>query len=859
VILAVAAVLPLAVFASLLAYAQARNESAERERALRETARALALAVDEFLAGVTGSLQVLASAQLFERPEGLATFATEASRLLLQHEGWQDVVLLGADGEIVGQSADDPVSIRLLEMGRPVVERVMVTGAAAVSRLSVDVPGEAPWFAVGAPVRRGDRTRYVVLARHDVSGIERMLRRQTLPRAWSAVVVDHEGHIVSETVISRDAPGRIPPARLLQDAVLRPGWHRIDRDDGASYLALERSPISWWGVGISVPTSVVDRPFWRSVLVMIAAGLLCLVAGAFVAAILGRQLARPLGALARAASRLDRGERLVIPDEGWVREIAALAGSFQGAADAVAERARIRQQVAALAAFAPVGLIRTDPEGRATYVNERWTEITGLTLDDAEAAWTALIHPDDRPRLLEEWARAQAGGGEMATEFRYRRPDAEAYRWVAGSARPVRGATGRPVEYIGMIMDITERKRVEQERDELMARAEAARAEAEAANRAKDEFLATLSHELRTPLNALLLWVQVLREGASDPEMHGRALEAIERSARQQARLVEDLLDVARLSSGKFTVEPRPMDVVAAVRQAIETARGDIEQKGIELVVDLRAETCWVTGDEQRLQQVLLNLLSNASRFTPAGGRIEVRLESGTGEVSIQVRDTGEGIAAEALPFVFDRFRQAEGGARRRHGGLGLGLAIARDIVELHRGRISVESGGKGQGAAFSIALPALPEGCGPEPTRPALAPLAEPGRGEMATRLDDLVILLVEDDEDACELVTRALALLGAQVVPTTSGRQALAMLEQLKPDVVISDIGMPEMDGYEFARRMRATPTGGALPAVALTGYASTDDRAKAIAAGFQAHVAKPVDTARLARLLARLTRKR
>ena len=365
-----------------------------------------------------------------------------------------------------------------------------------------------------------------------------------------------------------------------------------------------------------------------------------------------------------------------------------------------------------------------------------------------------------------------------------------------------------------------------------------------AANRAKDEFLATLSHELRTPLNAVLGWTRMLREGTISAGKSARALEVIERNAAAQLDLVEDLLDLSRIITGKFRLNVAPVDLGAAIASAVEAIQPAADAKGI--AIDIAAETGSgiMVGDEARLQQAVWNLLANAIKFTPGAGRVTVSRRRRGGDVEVEVTDTGEGIDAAVLPFVFDRFRQGDSGTTRAHMGLGLGLAIVRHIVELHGGRVSVASEGRGKGSAFRISLPVLPS----EP--PAIAK-PEPSKGAglgrpAAIDLSGVRVLLCDDDSDARELVSVLLRSRGADVTAVGSADECLAAFDQQVPDVLLSDIAMPGQDGLELIRRVRQRPAsaGGRTPAIALTAYARDEDRDRSIAAGFEVHVSKPVD---------------
>ena len=404
--------------------------------------------------------------------------------------------------------------------------------------------------------------------------------------------------------------------------------------------------------------------------------------------------------------------------------------------------------------------------------------------------------------------------------------------------------------------EIGEREKAEEERAQLLVREQAARRQAEEANRIKDEFLATLSHELRTPLNAILGWAQMLRMTKLEEATANRAYATIERNARAQAQLISDLLDVSRIITGKLRLDQKPVDLAAVVDAVLDTVRPAAEAKGIPITVHLAPAVSPVLGDPDRLQQVVWNLLSNAIKFTPREGRVEVYLRQVDGNVEIAVRDTGSGILPAFLPFVFDRFRQAESTTTRSHGGLGLGLSIVRHLVELHGGTVAVESAGEGAGATFTVALPVRATFL-PNPGPEQAAPPAAAGGAWDARLLAGVRVLVVEDDEDTRELLVRALERGGAEVEEAASVALALAALDRRLPDVLVSDIGMPGEDGYALIRKLRASTRerGADLPAAALTAYARSEDRVQALQAGFQTHIAKPVDPSELVAIVARL----
>ncbi len=399
--------------------------------------------------------------------------------------------------------------------------------------------------------------------------------------------------------------------------------------------------------------------------------------------------------------------------------------------------------------------------------------------------------------------------------------------------------------------EVKERRRIEAERTAALIRERDA-------NRLKDEFLATLSHELRTPLNAVLGWTRVLRAAHVEPATQARALESIERNARAQARLIEDLLEVSRIITGKLRIQVRPVDLAALVDAAVEVVQPAAMAKQITLDVSITVRPAMTSGDPDRLQQVVWNVLSNAVKFTPAGGAVIVRLERANG-YRLTVRDSGPGIEPRFLPHVFEAFRQADGTASREHGGLGLGLAIAKQLVELHGGTIAARSAGRGAGATFEIFLPSIVAAQPGATARETVAAAAVPAAAVDDELLRNVRVLVVDDEEDARLLLETTLTQYGADVTIASSAAEAMQEIERALPDVVLSDVGMPHEDGYSLIRRLRARPAaaGGSIPAVAITAYASANDRLAALSAGYQAHVAKPFEPREIAALVAQLGR--
>ena len=517
---------------------------------------------------------------------------------------------------------------------------------------------------------------------------------------------------------------------------------------------------------------------------------------------------------------------------------------------------------------APVMIWVTDPSGYCTYLSKSWYDFTGQTEETGLGfGWLDALHPEDREDardvLLATHKRCEA----FRLEYRLRRKDGE-YRSCLDAASPWFGVEGQFKGYIGSVIDISERKAAEAERDRLLQREQAARAEAERANRIKDEFLAVLSHELRSPLNPILGWAKLLQGRKLDEQATQRALETIERNAKLQTQLIEDLLDVSRILRGKMVLNVSPVNLITVIQAAIETVRLAAEAKRIEIQTMFASNMERVSGDSARLQQIVWNLLSNAVKFTPAGGRVEVSLslvnrhssfagsdaprtnDQGqmTKYVQIQVKDTGKGITREFLPHVFEYFRQEDGTTTRKFGGLGLGLAIVRHLTELHGGSVHADSPGEGQGATFTVRIPLMATGSElPQDTNSATS----------AIDLGELRVLVVDDEADMRELVGFILEQRGAEVQTAASALEALIVFDQFNPHVLISDIGMPMMDGYMLMRqvRTRSPEQGGQIPAIALTAYAGELDQRQALAAGFGQHIAKPVEPDELVKAIATL----
>jgi signal transduction histidine kinase len=471
--------------------------------------------------------------------------------------------------------------------------------------------------------------------------------------------------------------------------------------------------------------------------------------------------------------------------------------------------------------------------------------------DDAVALDTfyGIVHPGDRTRFQDGMAEAVARRTPLDIEFRTVSPQGES-RWIRAKGMAY-GPPGRePTRFDGITIDIGAQKAMEVQRETLLEVERNARLDAEHASRMKDEFLATLSHELRTPLTAIIGWIHVLRRQPLHTPESVRAVDTIDRNARVQAKLIEDLLDMSRIISGHVRLDLEVQNLHAVLDAVLASLEPVAGAKRLRVLVQRDGRVCPVSGDPARLQQIIWNLLSNAIKFTPADGEVNIRLTADGQEAVLTVEDDGVGIPAEFLPFVFERFRQNDASATRAHGGLGLGLAIVKNLVELHGGAVQAASDGVGLGARFSIRLPIATPGAdrgAPFPDPPCLRephPLAGPATERDSWTRHDLSgfrILVIDDEPDLRELLRQVLQDCGATVIAVDSASEALARIEDAPPDLMISDIGMPDLDGYQLMRQVRKL--GGDLPAIALTAFAGPDDRTRALDAGYRTHVAKPV----------------
>ncbi len=503
-----------------------------------------------------------------------------------------------------------------------------------------------------------------------------------------------------------------------------------------------------------------------------------------------------------------------------------------------------------------LGTWMLDPKTNKAEIDELSLSFFGLSAEDFDGSREkafSRIHEEDFLTVEEIFQKSLAERRNFNAEFRVMAADGT-IRWNHCTGQPLLDENGEIIQVIGNCRDITQSKSVEQEREELLKREKAARKDAEIANRMRDEFLATVSHELRAPLNSILGWGRLLEKGKLDEATTKKAINTIVRNAESQNRLIEDLLDVSRIISGKLRLEVMTIKPINLVESALETVRPAAEAKGITLEIREDTDVSHISGDPNRLQQVIWNLLSNAIKFTPKDGRVILEIERNQNLVELRVKDTGVGIKEEFLPHVFDRFRQADASSIRKFGGLGLGLAIVRHITEMHGGTVEVFSEGEGKGSTFTVKLPLITSSGADEEAGTTGKSLSD----STEIKLDGLLILVVDDEEDTRQLLVQALTFQGATVISADSAEHALEEIEEKNPDVLVSDIGMPDEDGYSLIRKVRALSDEQHrnIPAIALTAFTRAQDRMRALSSGFQSHVSKPVEPDELATVIASLT---
>jgi signal transduction histidine kinase/ActR/RegA family two-component response regulator len=864
VALVLAALVPVLGFTAFVMRENARLQLAATERGMRETAAAVARTVDKEVESAISALEALGQSEHLDTMNLVAFYAL--CERVTRDQGWVNMLLFDHPGHALFQTSV-PLGTPRPPSRRPdLFNRVRDERRPAVSNL-FDGALTRHIVAVYVPVVRDGATRFVLSVGLRATNFGDLLRAQRFAPETVAVLQDRDATIIARSQGEAGLVGR----RVPHPTPGQEGWVRGRLTEGTDvYVAFATAPLSGWRVILTSPVALVEAPLRRGAWqLLLGAAVASALAGGF-AFVFGRRVAGAVGGLVRIARAVEHGEPAE-PLRSGVTEVNRVAEQLSTAA----ELARAREQEAALRerqarAIADVAHALAASPDVDTVLRTAVNAVRGLVR--ADSARIALV--DERGRLIVRYstvfsslmppgfeiAKGQGVGGlawaaglpvrtdDFRRDPRFQDspylPIAEGDGIVSCMTVPIVSSGAvvgviyannfslRPFtddEQVALVT-LADHAAVAVEKARLLAREHAARAQAESASRGKDELLAMLGHELRNPLSAITTAVHVLETGDPPAELARRALEVIARQNAHLAHLVDDLLDVARVTSGKIALVRRPVELSQVVRHSLATLAASGRTERHRVTLDLAP--VWADVDETRFEQIVNNLVGNALRFTPAAGAIRITLRAEDGEAVLSVRDSGVGIASDMLPRVFDLFAQGERGPDRGAGGLGLGLTLVRRITELHGGRVDAASAGAGHGSTFTVRLPALSA-----PPAPAPGVAAAPSDG--AARR----ILVVEDNTDAREMLRHLLNLAGHEVHEAADGPGGLEASLRLRPDIALVDVGLPGFDGYELARRVRGS-AGPSIYLVALTGYGQPDDRRLAMEAGFDAHLVKPVN---------------
>jgi PAS domain S-box-containing protein len=820
------ALLPLLLMAGVLAYVLVKKERDSTERELRERAYLLSLAVDAELQRSFAALQALSRSDSL-RSGDLKAFYAEAADVTRALGIWDNLLLLSPSADHL-LNLMRPYGTKLPPVPQPegtlAAARTLKPYVSGVLRGRVDTE----WLMyIAYPAIHDGEVKYVIGATMNHRYWTRWLAERT-PAPYVGGIVDREFKLLARTRDAEKVAGQ--PVQGWYRDMLAARAEGLVRGSGVTdsdvVAAFHQSELSGWRVNVFTTGSAFDAPMQRAALVVSLAVLLALAIAILLSYVRARVITRGIHALQDALENLKSARRLPAL-RSPVAEIQGAMNAARATADTLAARAEERAHAEALlreseekfrtiSHAAPAVVWVTDGKG-IVFINERWTELTGQSTQDALGqGWAACVHPEDDQRLRPYRERVRITGEPYEGDIRYRRKDGE-YRWHAFRALPSRRADGAIEQWFGVSVDVHDARQAQEALRE--------------ADRRKDEFLATLAHELRNPLAPIRNALYLLKgRPVEDPTIAG-ARDMMERQVTHMVRLIDDLLDVSRITRGKLQLRREPVELSRVVEQALETARPHISQ---QLTLTLPGEPIRLDADPVRLSQVLSNLLNNAAKFTPKSGRITVSARLEGSLVVIRVRDTGVGIAPDQLPRLFQMFSQVGSPLERAKGGLGIGLALARSLVELHDGTIEARSEGAGQGSEFIVRLPVFML---PEPSAAAPAAGAS-GYTGVARR-----ILVVDDVEDSATSLAELLRLDGNVVQTAADGLEAVREAESFKPDLVFLDLGLPGLDGFEACRLIRKQPWGKGIVIVAMTGWGQDDDRRRTLDAGFDAHLVKPV----------------
>lgn len=803
--------------------------------------------------------------------------------LLKQYPTYTNFAILDAQGKNICDA--NPNTDLINAVDQPYFQRALETHKFAVGDYQIDTLSKKATLSFAYPVMdKSGRVQIVAIASLNLAELNQLAAKVKLPQGSVLSVVDNKGRLL----VRYPQPQKWVGKFLLKDAFDQmklaqgEGTYAMTSLDGMSrifaYTPLGDDPLkpdAYIRVGLPLSTALAkaDRLLvwnliWLGVVTVLA----------LIAAWVGGDifLINQMKLLVQTAQKLGTGElkaRTGLSEQSGelgqlARAIDNMAAALQGREQAIAV---LNQDMKTLFDLIPIGILVTDDaEFRHIQANPTFAEILGISPED-NVSYTPIntprpsykifrngqeLRPNEFPLRYAAIHQVEVKG----TEIDVVRGDGTVFN-LFGYAAPLLDEQGKARGAVAAFLDISDRKQAEantrqlmtqvqnqaEEREQLLLREQAAREVAEVANQMKDEFLAVLSHELRTPLNPILGWTKLLRTGKLNDDKKAIALETIERNAILQTQLIGDLLDISSILQGKLTLTISPVDLTATIAAAKETVQLTAEAKAIQIHTECIPLVKPYMGDSSRLQQVVWNLLTNAVKFTPTGGQVNVKLESIDNYAQIQVSDTGKGISPEFLPYVFDTFRQADSATTRKFGGLGLGLAIVRNIVEMHGGSVYATSLGEGQGATFIVQLPLMVN-------TPEIQPNATPTTN--SSDLSGVRVLVVDDEPDTRDLLEFIVQQYGAEVTTAASASEAWELLEQIQPDVLVCDIAMPEKDGYTLIRELRASSQKSSqIPALALTAYAGELNQQQALTAGFHKHLAKPVDPDELVRAIASL----
>ncbi len=847
-LLPLVAVLPVLVFALGLLTLSWQQQRAQAERDVQQGARTLAVAVDRELAASARELSRLAEYPTLTEAN-LRSFHAYARELVAAHGAWTDLTLTDANGREL-MSAASPLDSTPRLLDRQHHKEVFQTGRPALSDIYADARTAELSVSLAVPVLRDGQVRWALTARIDPAELARLLASQDVRPNLVTSIMDRNKLLVARNTLHDRFFGKSVTVGLQEASRATPKGTAVltTLDDVRALAAWEQVPMGWT-VTVGIPQSQIDGPIRRQIGMLAIGGLLMMLAALGVSLTLGRRLERGLASAINDAQKLADG-RQPPQRRSRVRELEALfsalratharltaAAAAENQANATMRESEERLRLAMDSVT--MGSFDWSPASEHLISTARMRELFGFAPDEEPSLDAAMqrINADDAPAARAAIAQAldPAGDGSCTVQFRLGLAD-QAPRWLDLRGQALfdeRHGARVAVRFIGMVLDITPQKEMELSLRE--------------ADRRKDEFLAMLSHELRNPLSPIANALAILRLQQSLSVPAHQALSIAERQVGQMKRLIDDLLDISRITRGKIVLHREPLDLAELVRHAADSLQPAARERGQRLQLTLPPLPLRVLGDRARLTQVIENLLGNAVKFSADQGLVEVSAQRENEEIVLKVRDEGVGIAPDQLLAVFDIFTQIDATLDRSRGGLGIGLALVRRLVQMHGGSVAADSGGPGRGATFSIRLPALPALRDEQIAHAAMA-AADPRDGG-----DERRVLVVDDNTDAADTLVALLTLLGHTARAVYGGEQALDEVTRFAPDTVLLDIGLPGISGIEVGRRLRARRDAPRLTLIAVSGYGQDADRAATAAAGFDGHLVKPVTPEDVERALA------